>query len=116
MLPSTLNFAEMKLTCASSPTQVECATTVGSNGVWFASGNSYLAQVTVMQCMTHCPLILERFMVDSSRIMAIKFLTPLPPPPVPHPSPETVLWIPTPWTQIYPLCEWERSVGSKCLR
>ena len=112
MLSSTLNFAWLKLTCASFPTQVECATTVGQ----FASGNSYSAQVTVMQCRTHCPLTLERFMVDSSRIMAIMSLTPLPPPPVPHPSPETVLWIPTPWTQIYPLCEWERSVGSKCLR
>ena len=71
MLSSVLNFAELKLTCASFPTQVECATTVGSNGAWFASGNSYSAQVTVVQCMTHCPLILECFTVDSSRIMAI---------------------------------------------
>ena len=51
--------------------QVECATTVGSNGVWFASGNSYSAQVTVVQCMTHCLLILECFTVESSRIMTI---------------------------------------------
>ena len=51
--------------------QVECATKVGLNGAWFASGNSSSAQVTVVQCMTHCPLILECFKVDSARIMAI---------------------------------------------
>ena len=53
------------------PLKVECATKVGSNGAWFASGNSSSAQVTVVQCMTHCPLILECFMVNSARIMAI---------------------------------------------
>jgi len=40
MLSSALNFAELKLTCASFPTQVDCATTVGQMGCGLPVGTA----------------------------------------------------------------------------
>ncbi len=49
---------------------------VGSNEAWFASGDSTCAQVTVVNCITPSPIILESFTVDSARVMTIIYVPP----------------------------------------
>ncbi len=56
--------------------QINCATRVGSNSAWLASGSKTTAQITIVECVTPAPLVLESFDVESSRIMAILYVPP----------------------------------------
>lgn len=56
--------------------QVMCAVKVGQSTAWLAGGGSNFAQVTVVECVTPKPLVLECFKVDSSRIMDILYVPP----------------------------------------
>ena len=62
----------LNLTCL----KVMCAAKVGENTAWMAGGGSKKAQVTIVECVTPKPIVLECFEVDSSRIMDILFVPP----------------------------------------
>ena len=53
-----------------------CAAKVGRNTAWLAGGDSQLAQVSIVECVTPKPLVLECFKVESSRIMDILYVPP----------------------------------------
>ena len=56
--------------------QVMCAAKVGHSTAWLAGGGSDFAQVTIVECVTPKPLVLECFKVDSTRIMDILYVPP----------------------------------------
>lgn len=53
-----------------------CAAKVGQNTAWLAGGNNQIAQVTIIECVTPKPLVLECFKVDSSRILDVLYVPP----------------------------------------
>ncbi len=56
--------------------QINCAARVGDNSAWLASGSQKSAQITIVECVTPAPLVLESFNVESSRIIAIMYVPP----------------------------------------
>ena len=53
-----------------------CAAKVGLNTAWLAGGDRQLAQVTVVECVTPNPIVLECFQVNSSRITDVLYVPP----------------------------------------
>ena len=56
--------------------QVTCAAKVGLNTAWLAGGDRQTAQVTIIECVTPTPIVLECFQVLSSRITDIIYVPP----------------------------------------
>ncbi len=56
--------------------QINCGARVGDNSAWLASGSQKTAQITIVECVTPAPLVLESFNVESSRVMAIVYVPP----------------------------------------
>ena len=56
--------------------QVMCGAKVGQNTAWLAGGDSKLAQVTVVECVTPKPIVIESFKVDATRILDILYVPP----------------------------------------
>ena len=44
--------------------QVQCATKVGQSTAWLASGDNTSAHISIVECVTPAPLVLECFKVD----------------------------------------------------
>ena len=53
-----------------------CAAKVGLNTAWLAGGDRKSAQVTIVECVTPSPIVLECFQVLSSRITDILYVPP----------------------------------------
>ena len=53
-----------------------CAAKVGLNTAWLAGGDRQLAQVTVVECVTPNPIVLECFQVNSTRITDVLYVPP----------------------------------------
>lgn len=53
-----------------------CGAKVGLNTAWLAGGDNRSAQVTVVECVTPKPLVLESFKVDSTRVLDILYVPP----------------------------------------
>eukprot|EP00731_Ephydatia_muelleri_P015069 Em0008g789a len=57
---------------------VECAAKVGVQHAWFAGGDMANGWVSVVDCISPCPLVLENFSLpDSGLIMSILYVPPL---------------------------------------
>lgn len=57
---------------------MECAAKVGVQHAWFAGGDMANGWVSVVDCISPCPLVLENFSLqDSGLIMSILYVPPL---------------------------------------
>ncbi|XP_011409669.1 PREDICTED: rho guanine nucleotide exchange factor 10-like protein [Amphimedon queenslandica] len=62
----------MKLSHNSELSTVECATSVGNNKVWFATGNNSGAFISVVRCFLPSPMLVETFPIQSRKILCMK--------------------------------------------